>query len=81
MNTSPAKLVVLTPYTASIDPGCEQGLAALERRTKKRCTDECQDIFAVNGDDGKVSSRSDGGMSVRRLSEPCRARVRCGPVG
>ena len=32
MNTSSTKLVVLTPYTASIDPGCEQGLAALERR-------------------------------------------------
>jgi Methyltransferase domain len=32
MPTSPAKLVVLTPYTGAIDPGCEQGLAALERR-------------------------------------------------
>ena len=32
MNTSPAKLVVLTPYIGAIDPGCEQGLTALERR-------------------------------------------------
>jgi hypothetical protein len=61
---------------------CAGDFATLRNRpNKKRCTDECQDIFAVNGDDGKVSSRSDGGMSVRRLSEPCRARVRCGPVG
>src|ERR1019366_9441843 len=32
MTNSVAKLVVLTPYTGAIDPGCEQGLAALERR-------------------------------------------------
>ena len=32
MTTAAAKLVVLTPYTGAIDPGCEQGLAALERR-------------------------------------------------
>jgi predicted O-methyltransferase YrrM len=32
MNPAPAKLVVLTPYSGAIDPSCEQGLAALERR-------------------------------------------------